>query len=283
MRWIALIVALSPLTAGAQGLEKARNLAAAGRYAEARQMARRALELDPHRQDALQLYVVTSCRLGERETAASVMDRLDPRSRDLARAVCAEPPRSRTRAPLSNHVPTYSGPPGAKPPRPSRAAIRGKLVRPLPTLPAGSPPPAQKSATLWRVAFWSAVTATTASFASFFAFGVRAGQLRNDRDDALRDYQRTHPGDDVWTSSDDVCAEASNVPDADDVRGICTRGANANLVSLVSLGVGVGLAIATGYFYYRGYVSKRPDRGTPVALEPAFSSSGGGLAVSVGF
>lgn len=88
---LVVLAAFSPTMARAEGgLSRARFLVLEGRFEEARAVAQQHLDGGGgQRQEALQLVVATSCRMGDEETARRAFAELSGEGRQLAQRFCA--------------------------------------------------------------------------------------------------------------------------------------------------------------------------------------------------
>jgi len=132
----------------------------------------------------------------------------------------------------------------------------------------------------WRIAAWSGLAVTVAALSTGVLFALQASSWARQKDDLLERYASSSSGP-SWVRRDDACAAAQSAG-AQDVTDICERGTRSATAANVMYGVSAGLAVATGYLYYRAY--RRPERARfPVSVQPSLAASGGGLSVRLGF
>jgi hypothetical protein len=213
---IFLLFSLFVAEARAGDLDDARRLAVQGRHAEARGTARQVLLSRPNDPEALQIIVVASCELGDRQSASWALNR------------------------LASDVQATAG----------RHCARRGIIFGVSTPPPAAPPSDPRRP--WRIASWITLATTAASVITLTAMGLHVANLEEEKEEliaARRLETRT-----IY-SSDDVCDEAEARGDRAMID-ICRSGHRATLTTNIMLGVGLVTAALSGYFYYRGYIKR---------------------------
>lgn len=235
--WVVLVVSAPTTALAGDELSQARFFVLEGRYQQARLVAQQHLDGGGgQRQEALQLVVATSCRMGDAATARRAFAELSVEGRQVAQRFCA---------------------------------LKGINLAPDP----------RRS---WRFAFFAGLSATVASLVATGILLARVGALEDDKEEAIYDH-RKQVGQYDWGSTSDVCDQASREGVVELIE-ICDSGDRAATAGNVMIGVTAVGVLATGYFYYRGYI-KKPQEQRPVAVLPSITvtPSGGGLALSLEF
>jgi hypothetical protein len=141
-----------------------------------------------------------------------------------------------------------------------------------------------------RVLFWSSLVATGAGVAAFTITGLKVRSIEKEQDEALTRFNYAangvqHPGD--------ACAEARN-DGFMELIDICDRGRNMATVTNVLIGATAVAAVATAFFYWRGYLAgdarrettagrRRPAGIGSVVVSPELYRSGAGLGAVIQF
>jgi hypothetical protein len=109
-----------------------------------------------------------------------------------------------------------------------------------------------------RALFWTSLVATGASAAALTVTGLQVrGSIKDEQLEAIR----TLRDDGVELDNDDACADAQNhLPQAQDVVNACDKGKSRAMLNNVFIGTTVLAAVATTYFYYKGYVASKPAK-----------------------
>jgi hypothetical protein len=146
----------------------------------------------------------------------------------------------------------------------------------------------------YRVAFWSTLLATGASGAAWAVTGLQVRDIEDEKVTALRELKTVDPGHDY--SGNDACGAAKQALDdgvgaARNVVDICNRGEGRALLTNIFIASTVVSALASSYFYYKGYLGDRDEHApvgaggksdaTSVRVSPALGPDllGAGLAI----
>lgn len=149
--------------------------------------------------------------------------------------------------------------------------------------------PAGHSGGTHRTLFWTSSVMTAGSVLAFVVTGLQVKQLEFDKSRAIEaSWQEADGG--IRTTGD-ACAEAAQMGNAQ-VTEICNDGKRMALMTNLFIGVASVSALASAYFYYKGYMqptSPAQDRAThqrrpPKALvSPQLFPSGAGIGATIQF
>lgn len=145
-----------------------------------------------------------------------------------------------------------------------------------------------------RALFWTTLVVTAGGVASFTITGLKVREYEDQKVDAILNSGGQIESD----SSEDACREAR----AEGYRPlveVCDKGEDMAMVTNVLIGVTAFMAVASGYFYYKGYVSpgKRSERrgadqartrrkkrpATEIVVTPEVYPGGGGVGAVISF
>ena len=143
--------------------------------------------------------------------------------------------------------------------------------------------------------FWTSLVVTAGGVTAFTITGLKVRDYEDQKLDAIDN------SGGVITSgpNDNACLEADQKSYAP-LQKVCSDGKSMATVTNVLVGVTAVAAIATGYFYYKGYVApgkggkkesgdqskrnrRRQARGGQVIIAPTISTDGAGLGAVVTF
>ncbi|MFH0900658.1 MAG: hypothetical protein V2A73_08525, partial [Pseudomonadota bacterium] len=149
----------------------------------------------------------------------------------------------------------------------------------------------RRSAPLFRTLAWTSAVATAGGIASFTITGLRVRKLEEDKIARIRQSWANQEEDQRITSVADGCAEAE-IDGYAPVRDVCREGKQMATLTNVLIGVSTALAVATGYFAFKGFLaSEESPRGekngsssTPrITVTPLLLPSGTGLGTTIQF
>lgn len=119
----------------------------------------------------------------------------------------------------------------------------------------------------FRAMFWTSLVVTAGSAGGLTYFGLKTrGPDEEDKEAAIRAWQET-TGE--MLDIDDACGDADarlggqNVPDREGLETVqsrCQTGERDAMLTNAFIGVTAVAAVATVYFYYKGYVASKPSR-----------------------
>ena len=140
----------------------------------------------------------------------------------------------------------------------------------------------------YRVMTWTSAALTAGGVVAFTVTGLKVRSLEEDKAEAIAAAMgdATIPGGGIF--GPDACADAES-KDHEPVVDICKDGKTYATLTNVFIGVTAGLAVATGVFAYKGYVSPGDGGGEHVARTPRFrllpqvTASGFGVGASLTF
>ena len=128
----------------------------------------------------------------------------------------------------------------------------------IPPAPAQPEPARERPGGTARVLFWTSLVATGAGVAAFTITGLQVRSIEKEQDAAIAEWGDTYKANGVQFPND-ACAEARHDSFAKLVD-ICDRGQNMATVTNVLIGVTAAAAVATAFFYWRGYLATVGDR-----------------------
>ena len=104
-----------------------------------------------------------------------------------------------------------------------------------------------------RILFWTSLVVTAGGVAAFTITGLQVKQLE---DDQQKEIDRWGYDRDTAMFPDDACREARR-PEVNyaPLSKICDDGEQMAMLTNVFLGVTAVAALATGWFYYKGYIA----------------------------
>lgn len=142
-----------------------------------------------------------------------------------------------------------------------------------------------------RVLFWTSLVVTGAGVAAFTVTGLRVRSLEDDQEAAIAEWGDAYKDNGVQHQGD-ACAEAKNDGYAK-LTTICDDGEQMALLTNVFIGVTAVAAIATGYFYYKGYVApgggsresaaRRSKKSRNITVMPSVTPDGAGIGAIIQF
>lgn len=162
------------------------------------------------------------------------------------------------------------------------------------------PPPEEPSGSGvsgWKVAFWTSAVATLGMAAGIGVSGYTVIKTDKDKDALINEFRDAENGKNRRTlpPESDVCSDpALSGEYKARMDDLCGRGDTHALLTNVFIGLTVAAAAASGFFYYKAYVSS-PTEERPVArgkgreggvrwtLAPAAAPDGGGLGFHLQF
>jgi len=118
----------------------------------------------------------------------------------------------------------------------------------------------------YRALFWTSLVVTAVSATGLTVYGLQVrGADRRDKEDAISDWQN---GTGMMLALDDACGDADgrlggNAPDQAGLQTIvdrCDKGQKDAVLTNVFIGTTAVAAVATVYFYYKGYVASKQSR-----------------------
>jgi hypothetical protein len=124
----------------------------------------------------------------------------------------------------------------------------------------------------WRIAMWSAIGVGVTTLGLAIGFTAYSQHFEQEKTDLLHGYSQKGA---TWTSSMDGCAAAERAG-ARDVMSACDSGRRWAITANVLYGVTGGIALATAFLYYRGYIRGAPTR---VSVQPLAGPQVGGLSI----
>lgn len=158
-------------------------------------------------------------------------------------------------------------------------------------LPPGGDKPTARPGGTSRALFWTTLVVTTGGIASFTITGIKVKDYEDEKNNAIR----MSAGTIMAGSGDDACAEAE-AESYEPVTSPCKNGKQMATVTNVLIGATAVMALATGYFYYKGYIAPGPrvkeatsrerakkKSGTTVVVVPEIYPSGAGLGAVIQF
>src|SRR5262249_23544136 len=155
-----------------------------------------------------------------------------------------------------------------------------------PLLPPPSPEPRERPGKTARVLFWTSLVATGAGVAAFTITGLQVRSIEKEQDQAIAEWGDGFKANGVQQPND-ACAEARS-DGYKKLIDICDRGSNMATVTNVLIGATAVAAVATAFFYWRGYLATsesdtpRTAKLTPV-VAPTVYRSGAGLSTVIQF
>lgn len=158
----------------------------------------------------------------------------------------------------------------------------------VPPAPAQPEPAKERPGGTARVLFWTSLVATGAGVAAFTITGLQVRSIEKEQDAAIAEWGDTYKANGVQFPND-ACSEARH-DNFSKLVDICDRGQNMATVTNVLVGVTAAAAVATAFFYWRGYMStsetERPRsaklRTIPI-VAPEVYKSGAGLGAVIQF
>lgn len=120
----------------------------------------------------------------------------------------------------------------------------------------------------WKVAFWSGAAATLGLGIGAIFVGREVLNLQKDKEQILNKYYKNDP----HATATDVCATSGSWPsDEYGLKSICNKGQQRALITNILLATAGGVAVLSGFFYYKAYLStehQKTDSET-TAVHPA--------------
>jgi hypothetical protein len=139
-----------------------------------------------------------------------------------------------------------------------------------------------------RVLFWTSLVATGAGVAAFTITGLQVRSIEDEQSQAIKEWGDGFKSNGIQHPND-ACAEARNDGFAKLVD-ICDRGQNMSTVTNVLIGATAVAAVATAFFYWRGYLATGDgdrERGQSAKLTPIVTpevyKNGAGLSTVIQF
>jgi hypothetical protein len=146
-----------------------------------------------------------------------------------------------------------------------------------------------------RALFWTSLVLTAGSATAMTVTGLQVrGSLLDDKNEAIRDWQRDNMDMADQLAGSDACDKAPGLDDTEAVVKACDKGQTWALATNVLIGTTVVGAVATVLFYYKGYVeprsaneggsaSLRPRKKSVVTVLPEVSPTTVGAGVRIDF
>jgi hypothetical protein len=111
-----------------------------------------------------------------------------------------------------------------------------------------------------RTLFWTSLVVTAGGGTAFVITGLKVRGYEDDKLTAIQDSRKGKQPSDVGFinagPNDDACAEAK-AEGVSKLSGICSDAKSMATMTNVLIGVTVVAGIATGYFYYKGYIAPK--------------------------
>ncbi len=158
-----------------------------------------------------------------------------------------------------------------------RRDARFERVRPLQPEALAPAPDPRAGARTW---FWRSVASTAVLFGATTYAASRVRGYEDDKLDALVRLAADEPG---LVGAEQGCAfSGRDTAAARDLADACAGGQRwATATNVLALGA-LGTAVASGYFYYKGWLSDAPER-QRVRVAPSVSPDGAGVSLGLSF